>query len=302
MNRHRSGTPATLDLLSESSGAPCPDVPRAGRPRRLADLLPRVLSSIVLMAAALTSVWQGGEIFVAIWLIPACAVGYEWQHLVGGARQASRVFVTWLTLVLAAHFPELGGAIAVLCLGGTLAAILAKDGRRIWSFAGVAYAGALITSITALDHSESFGALAMIWLFTTVWGTDVFAYFAGRLIGGPKLWPRISPSKTWSGTLIGVCAGASLGAIIAAVGQGDLRLAFPVFALGLAAAAVSQAGDIFESCVKRHFGVKDSSILIPGHGGFMDRLDGFVAAASFATLVGVLRGFPSIAEGLFVWF
>ena len=165
------------------------------------------------------------------------------------------------------------------------------------------YAGSLLVSVGALHGSADYGARSIIWLFATVWGTDVFAYFGGRLIGGAKLWPKVSPSKTWSGTR-------------------DRRLrrrayrrrgrrrwprrsaheACALFALGLAAAAVSQGGDIFESWVKRRFGVKDSSGLIPGHGGFMDRLDGFIAAAVFAALVGALRGRSSIAAGLFDWF
>lgn len=304
---HRLGTSAPLAVFEDTTLAPGTDATarRMPKPRRLADLLPRALSSVVLMAAAIVSVWQGGTAFAAIWLIAACAVGYEWQHLVGGANQASRVIIAWAALLFVAQVTGtegLGAATAFLLLGGALAAVLAGEGSRAWAFAGVAYAGALIASVGALFYSEAYGALAIVWLFATVWGTDVFAYFGGRLIGGPKLWPRVSPSKTWSGTLVGIFAGAFLGAVIGAAGQGDLWAGLPVFALGLVTAMVSQAGDIFESSVKRHFGVKDSSILIPGHGGFMDRLDGFVAAASFATLIGVVRGLPSIAEGLFVWF
>jgi phosphatidate cytidylyltransferase len=122
------------------------------------------------------------------------------------------------------------------------------------------------------------------------------------VIGGAKLWPKVSPSKTWSGTLTGVLAGAFLGAVTGAHGLGDPWRAPPLFVLGLAAAAVSQGGDIFESWVKRHFGAKDSSGLIPGHGGFMDRLDGFIAAAAFAAIVGAARGGASTAAGLFDWF
>ena len=127
------------------------------------------------------------------------------------------------------------------------------------------------------------------------------ARFHRRLFGGAKLWPKVSPSKTWSGTLTGVLAGAFLGAVIGAEGLGD-PARVPLFALGLATAAVSQGGDIFESWVKRRFGAKDSSGLIPGHGGFMDRLDGFIAAAAFAALFGASRGLASIAAGLFNWF
>ncbi|MCI0600217.1 MAG: phosphatidate cytidylyltransferase, partial [Beijerinckiaceae bacterium] len=131
-------------------------------------------------------------------------------------------------------------------------------------------------------------------------GTDIFAYFGGRLIGGAKLWPRVSPSKTWSGTLTGVFSGAILGTAAGAYGP-DYQVQAPIFILGLSAAIISQLGDIFESWVKRHFGAKDSSSLIPGHGGFMDRLDGFIAAAVYAALVGAMHGGPSVGAGLFEW-
>lgn len=278
--------------------------PEGVRKHRLADLTPRVLSSLVLMTAALLSVWLGGIAFVLIWIVGASAVGYEWQHLIGAQRQGLRLVLALLAVAVAGTITSQDGviaAVAFLLLVGTLAALVAGDGRRLWAFAGIAYAGALIVSVVALHASADYGARAIVWLFATVWGTDVFAYFGGRLIGGPKLWPKISPSKTWSGTISGVVAGAVVGAIIGARWVGDSLPVLPIFLLGIVTAMVSQAGDVFESCIKRHYGVKDSSILIPGHGGFMDRLDGFVAAAAFATFVGDCRGLASIAEGLFVW-
>lgn len=279
-------------------------LPEAVRKHRLADLLPRVLSSLVLMAAALLSVWLGGTAFVLIWIVGSSAAGYEWQHLIGAERQGIRSVLALLSIAVAATITANDGmaaAAAFLVLAGTLAALVAGTGRRLWAFSGIAYAGALIVSVVALHASSDYGARAIVWLYATVWGTDVFAYFGGRLIGGPKIWPRVSPSKTWSGTLSGVVAGAVFGAVIGARWLGDPLPVLPIFLLGLVTAVVSQAGDVFESCVKRRFGVKDSSILIPGHGGFMDRLDGFVAAAAFATIIGACRGLSSISEGLFVW-
>jgi phosphatidate cytidylyltransferase len=273
--------------------------------RRLADLLPRILSSAVLMAATLLSVWLGGEVFSVIWLIAAFAIAYEWQTLIGAARPLARMVIAAPTLVVAEKFAGRGAPLTaglVIVLGALLAAAAAGSGRRIWALAGIVYAGALIIAVSVLYHSATFGALAMIWLFAIVWGTDVFAYFGGRLIGGPKILPKLSPSKTWAGTLTGVFAGAALGAAIAAGGLDKPLPALPILALGLVAAAISQGGDIFESYVKRRFGVKDSSQLIPGHGGFMDRLDGFIAASTFAALIGAWRGHPSIAAGLFQWF
>lgn len=303
-DRSRQHTPFAM-LGDAPAGRPeKPSLPERVRKHRLADLLPRLLSSLVLMSAALLSVWLGGTAFVLIWIVGAAAVGYEWQHLIGAQREGIRVALALLAVAVTATVTTQDGilaAVAFLLLAGTLAALVAGDARRVWAFAGIAYAGALIVSVVALHASPDYGARAIAWLFATVWGTDVFAYFGGRLIGGPKLWPKVSPSKTWSGTLSGVVAGAVFGAVIGARWLGDPLPLLPIFLLGLVTAMVAQAGDVFESCIKRHYGVKDSSILIPGHGGFMDRLDGFVAAAAFATLFGDGRGMSTIAEGLFVW-
>ncbi len=181
------------------------------------------------------------------------------------------------------------------------AAVLAGPGRRLWAAAGVLYAGTLVLAVLGLRFSPMFGARSIFWLFATVWSTDVFAYFGGRLIGGPKLWPRVSPSKTWSGTLTGIAAAGCLGTFVALRDLPAPTILLPVLALTLVTAAVSQAGDAFESAIKRRFGVKDSSRLIPGHGGVMDRLDGFTAAAVFAFALGAARGMPSTALGLFSW-
>ncbi|MGH6812450.1 MAG: phosphatidate cytidylyltransferase [Methylocella sp.] len=293
-------------MLNDAADAPDknPPAPNFSGRRRLADLLPRVLSAIVLMAAALVSVWLGGPVFDLIWLGAALGVGCEWQNLIAAPNPRVRLLLVALGLVVSAYFAGkawFGAACALLGGCGLALALAAGPGRRIWAFGGIVYAGLLLVSAGALHGSAEYGARSIVWLFATVWGTDVFAYFGGRLIGGAKLWPKISPSKTWSGTLAGILAGASLGAVTGTYGLGDPWRALPLFALGLAAAAVSQGGDIFESWVKRRFGVKDSSGLIPGHGGFMDRLDGFIAAAAFAALFGSLRGLDSVAAGLFDW-
>jgi phosphatidate cytidylyltransferase len=160
-----------------------------------------------------------------------------------------------------------------------------------------------VLSVCVLRNSLFHGSTALLWLFAVVWGTDIMAYFGGRLIGGPKLWPRVSPGKTWSGFVVGVTCGALAGvwAVVLSTMPGEVALA-PLLPLGLAAAAVSQAGDLFESAIKRRFDVKDSSRLIPGHGGVMDRLDGFIFAAIFAALVGALHtGYIAAAHGLLVW-
>jgi phosphatidate cytidylyltransferase len=196
---------------------------------------------------------------------------------------------------------DLSGAFAALLVAAAASAALAGTGARTWAAGGLVYAGLLILAVISLRFSFPFGDRAIVWLFATVWSTDVFAYFGGRIIGGPKLWPRVSPSKTWSGTITGLAAGAALGTVVALRHLESPHALVPVLLLSVAAAALSQAGDAFESGIKRRFGVKDTSRLIPGHGGLMDRLDGFIAAAIFAFLIGLVRGLPSVAGGLFYW-
>jgi phosphatidate cytidylyltransferase len=189
------------------------------------------------------------------------------------------------------------GAAGLAWLGG--------PAKRIWAGAGLIYAASVVISVTLLRVlSRIDGMEAILWLFAVVWGTDVMAYFGGRLIGGPKLWPRLSPSKTWAGFLVGVSSGGLLGLLCVILTPGAEAAALgPLFVLGLLAGVVAQAGDFFESWIKRRFGVKDSSRLIPGHGGFMDRLDGFIAAAAFAALVGWIKsaGPGFVAIGLLRW-
>jgi phosphatidate cytidylyltransferase len=170
----------------------------------------------------------------------------------------------------------------------------------IWIASGTIYAAAMFAAPVILRSDPAFGLLAIVLLFAIVWSTDIFGYFAGRAIGGPKLMPAVSPKKTWSGAIAG-----TLGAMIVAVLVAKLFGSFSTVAIAAVALLLSvcaQAGDLFESWIKRKFGVKDSSQLIPGHGGVMDRLDGFWAAAVVGCIIGLLRGgFDAPARGLLVW-
>ncbi|MGB7369107.1 MAG: phosphatidate cytidylyltransferase [Methylovirgula sp.] len=276
---------------------------------RLADLGPRVGSSAILVAIAILSLRVGGGLFVLAWLTAALVVHFEWQRVIGGAWQATRLAIGSAALVTAAILVStISANLAALaiCLAALAAGGCADPGRRGWAGMGVLYAGSLIIAVVTLRMSFPFGPRAIAWLFAVVWGTDIVAYFAGRLIGGPKFLPQISPSKTWAGTALGIIGGALIGSMFLALAARLTRLETPApsfapFLLGLATAAVAQAGDLFESWMKRRFGAKDSSNFIPGHGGLMDRLDGFIAAAVWAACLGALRGFPSSAEGLFHW-
>jgi phosphatidate cytidylyltransferase len=276
---------------------------------RLTDLGPRAASSLILIIGALGTLLLSPTIFVLAWLAAALRIHWEWQRLIGGDKPRRRLAIGAFALVAAAALAVVSNlplAILVIVLAAIAAGSGDRAGFRIWAAAGVVYAGSLIISLGMLRLQLPFGARAIAWLFAVVWGTDVVAYFAGRLIGGPKFLPQISPSKTWSGTLTGVCGGACLGTAFLAVMADVTGMPNPaplavLFLLGLLTAMIAQAGDLFESWTKRQFGVKDSGGLIPGHGGLMDRLDGFIAAAAWAALVGLAIGFPSAAEGLFHW-
>jgi phosphatidate cytidylyltransferase len=170
----------------------------------------------------------------------------------------------------------------------------------VWVAGGIPYAGALGVAPLVLRSDGEDGFLAVIFLFAVVWTTDIFAYFIGRAAGGPRLMPHVSPNKTWSGALGGAAAAAVVTvALAAAVGLSGL---FAIAMLAMVLSVLAQAGDLFESFLKRRFGAKDSSHLIPGHGGLMDRLDGFVTASVAAALIGLARGgFEAPGRGLLVW-
>ena len=273
-------------------------------PGGFADLGPRIGSAVAMIVAALGSAYVGGDVFALFWLSAAIAVNWEWQTLVGGEKRSLRIAMGSATAAAAAALGHLGlglPALGAIVLGAMALALMSGPARRVWTGGGVVYAGALAFSVCLLRSSQPYGLAAVAMLFAIVWGTDIFAYFGGRLIGGPKLWPAVSAGKTRSGTITGVVTGAALGLAAARMGVGkELSLA-PTFLICLAMAGVSQAGDLFESMIKRRFGVKDSSNLIPGHGGVMDRLDGFTFAVIFAAIIGLVRAGPSVAGGLFFW-
>ncbi len=274
------------------------------------DLRIRVLSATVLAAAAVSTLLLGSWPFVLFWLAASLAILWEWQRLIGGTRLGARLLVGGAALSFAAALcvnQASDLAAIVMGLASLPVGALAGPGRRLWAGAGVFYAGVLIVSVAmirpalAASFEHPFDVRTIVGLFAVVWGTDIAAYFAGRVLGGPKVWPAVSAGKTWSGTLVGVGCGALAGLAVAAV-NAILPVSFgPLFLVGLAAAASSQAGDFLESGVKRRFGVKDSSGLIPGHGGVMDRLDGFVAAAAFVVVLSLLRDVSSVGEAVFRW-
>jgi phosphatidate cytidylyltransferase len=176
--------------------------------------------------------------------------------------------------------------------------VLAPE-RRIWVAAGFLYAAAAQIAAILVRMDPGHGLSALILILFVVWATDIGGYIAGRSIGGPKLWPRVSPNKTWAGAIGGFAASLVVASGFAAFKFGGTA---PLLMLGALLSIAAQFGDLFESAVKRRFGVKDSGRIIPGHGGLLDRLDGFVAAIVLAAIFGLLRGgVDGVGHGLMVW-
>jgi phosphatidate cytidylyltransferase len=267
------------------------------------ELALRVASALVLAPLAIAAAYVGGWVFAAFWGIAALVVLWEWSTLVAGAdRQpvllAGTAAVLFAVLLAVAAQPL--AAVAVLAMGTIAAVALAPAGRRLWVAASVPYVGTLALAPPLLRSEHWEGFVAILFVYAVVWTTDIAAYFAGRAIGGPKLMPRVSPKKTWSGALAG-----TLAAVVVALALVKATMITSVFAVALLAivlSAAAQLGDLFESFVKRTFGTKDASRLIPGHGGVMDRLDSFVSACTVAALIGLARGgLETPGRGLLVW-
>jgi phosphatidate cytidylyltransferase len=266
------------------------------------ELVKRVLSGIVMAAVSIGAAVYGGWPFALIWTGASLAVAFEWQrlvhreayHLPFGLAAAAVLLAgagAWLSMPLL-----LLAAVAVAVLMGVLTA---SELRRE-TLAGVAYAAGLCASVILCRGMGHNGFIVIIWLFAAVWGTDILAYFTGRSLGGPKLWPSVSPKKTWSGALGGL-AGGMLIACLLLSGFG-VSLKPQHIMLSAAFSILTQMGDLFESALKRRYGVKDSGALIPGHGGFMDRLDGFIFAVIAAAAFGAWRGgFTGVPAGLLQW-
>jgi phosphatidate cytidylyltransferase len=267
------------------------------------NLLLRVVSAVVMAPAAVFVAWLGDWPFVVFWAVAAIAVLWEWLTLVAGPRYPFMLASSALAIAIAGlvswrHRPI--SALLLVGLGAIGAAIFAPRERRFWITAGIAYAGGMLLAPILLRADANYGLSAILLLFAVVWSTDVLAYFAGRAIGGPKLAPMISPKKTWSGAIVGT-AGAIVVAVAAAGLLGGLDKG-TIAAVALLLSVMAQLGDLLESWLKRRFGAKDASQLIPGHGGVMDRLDGFWAAALAGCVVGIFRsGFDNAARGLLVW-
>jgi phosphatidate cytidylyltransferase len=284
------------------SGVPpenSPAIPETGK--GASNLFMRVVAALVLAPLTIAIAWIGGWPWICLVTAAGVLLYVEWLMIVDTSRNRLIVAAGLSALVIAGILMMAGRtdfAVAVLAAGTALAAIMAS-GQRLWVAGGMVYAAAAVVASILVRLDADAGFLALMFVLLIVWVTDIGGYFAGRGIGGPKLWPRVSPKKTWAGAVGGLALSLAVAAAFALLGFGRMP---PLLLLGTVLSVVSQLGDLFESAVKRQFGVKDSSHIIPGHGGLMDRLDGFVAAIVFAAFIGFMRGgLDGVGRGFMVW-
>jgi phosphatidate cytidylyltransferase len=276
----------------------------AGEKAKLpADLRLRALSALALAPVALGAVWLGGIAYLLLLALSVLLMAYEWARVTCGpdwGLDAALIAVTGLGALLTVHLLLTPGSdgqggsllwagmviLSGMALGGGLAWL--RDKPAGWRLAGIPYISLGPCAMVWIRAQPDIGFLLILWLLLLVWAMDIGAYFAGRAIGGPKLAPRASPNKTWAGLIGGMALSGLVGAGFGLFGAGGaLAVAIASMVLG----GCAQAGDIAESMIKRHFGVKDMSNMIPGHGGVLDRVDGLLSAAPLMLLF-VLLGAP----------
>lgn len=266
--------------------------------RRWVDLGPRVVSALILAPAVLLCIWYGGIPFIV--LIAAATVGLslEWSRLAGWSSTAPPTVILTVATVTATVTAGLDhGFPALAALGVGAIALGVAVPRRTWlpGLLGLPYVGFGTAALAWLRADDDVGRASVFFLVLLVWASDIGAYMTGRVFGGPRLAPAISPNKTWSGAL-----GGLLIAVIVALATCFMIQAPGSVAASAVMAAVlgmaAQAGDLFESAIKRHVGAKDSGHLIPGHGGLLDRLDALLAAAPIAAALALAAG-----RGVVLW-
>ncbi|WP_273720334.1 MULTISPECIES: phosphatidate cytidylyltransferase [unclassified Bartonella] len=255
----------------------------------MSNLIYRILTAFVFGIIALSLTWFGGTLFfLFVWVIGSFIL-YEWISITREKwRGSQKILASIFYLVFGVFLLSGVSALFIFCLLIVLATVLAigpieKSG---WVFFGFLYASFPVVALSFLRGYETLGFQVVIFLFTIVWGTDIAGYFSGRTVGGPKLAPKFSPNKTWAGAIGGTFVGFSGGILVAFCFFEVNLTSFFVPFLVLILSIFSQLSDLGQSWFKRHFSVKDSSSLLPGHGGFMDRMDGLVGAAVLLYLIG----------------
>jgi phosphatidate cytidylyltransferase len=270
--------------------------------RNWSDIGPRLASAAVLIALTATALYFGGYFFAGIVGVVYAGAYREWEAMVSRAPLTPQGMVLIGLVALSGLLFPMFGVLGSAVLIAIACAIALGMGREnfVWRAAGLILFGVLIAGAVSMRGETMAGVWAGVYLGTVVWMTDSAAFFTGRQIGGEKLAPGISPSKTWSGALGGLALGAGAGFVVWTVLTDSpwwigLILSISISILG-------QLGDLSESAVKRHFRIKDSGDLIPGHGGLMDRLDSLTFGIILIFIVGTLHsGFGSVAEGLLYW-
>ncbi len=268
--------------------------------RDWSDLGARVASGLVLAAGGLGAAWLGGPWLAAAAGAAVVAMSYEWARM-SEPKATSLAFVFALTgslgAVMFASWRELAWGVVWLALCSALSALRRKGLRGVVETAGGAlYIGLPAAVFVWLRDRTPEGLETVLTLFAAIWAADIFAYFAGKIIGGPKVAAGLSPNKTWSGIVAGVLAGGAAGYGLGASFAAAPSLHWLWFGIGSALAFTGLMGDLFESFLKRRFGVKDASKLIPGHGGVLDRIDGLMAATLLSGAV--LSAWPGFSATL----
>jgi phosphatidate cytidylyltransferase len=268
---------------------------------RHSNLLMRVLAALVLVPVAVAAAYAGGPYWLTLTCVGAIGLFCEWAVLVGGAQNSVLGTGIFALVMIAAALNLHDVGAAVFCIPAAMLAIgtFTATAARFWAPAGIVYAGSALLASILIRKDAELGFEALMFVMLVVWITDILGYFAGRGIGGPKLWIKVSPNKTWAGAAAGLVGSVAFAALFALSGYGEV---LPLALLAIVLSAISQGGDLLESAIKRHFGVKDSSHIIPGHGGLLDRLDGFVTAVVAAALIGAVRsGTDGVGHGLLTW-
>ncbi len=267
-----------------------------------ADLGPRLLSAAVLIPVALAGLYLGGVWFALLAGGVLAGGHHEYQAMTGGRRPGPYDYILSALIPLGAVGYALFGPFAsfVLLAFGLGFALVAGGGRRWWDAVGLIYFTVVTLALLAIRGQGVSGFYAGLFLAATVWLTDTGAYFTGRILGGAKLSPDISPSKTWSGAIGGLLTGTALAFVVWALATPSPWWIGILFASGLS--VIGQIGDLAESGLKRRFRIKDSGDIIPGHGGLMDRLDSLSFAVLGLFVIGAWHaGWPLIAEGFLYW-